>query len=164
MLFSCELRSPMEMRLCHTRHNAEHFWLSGAATRGRRRQKTVEAAARDPKMYWTKPPRWSRRYGYWIAKTLAERQWGKSEDKLRQSVEFRCAGRIECLLGRRGLRVVGAEQRARLSEKGRDSAQHAGIERRVGRRGAALETKSEGSCFPWIQKRDLRICEVAHVA
>ena len=28
----------------------------------------------------------------------------------------------------------------------------------------ALETKSEGSCFPWIQNRDLRICEVAHVA
>src|SRR5580692_9373591 len=84
-------------------------------------------------MYWTKPARWSRRCGYWIAKTLTERQWGESEDKLRQSVEFRCAGRIECLLGRRGLRVVGAEQRARLSEKGRDSAQHAGIERRVGR-------------------------------
>jgi hypothetical protein len=51
-------------------------------------------------------------------------------------VEFRCAGPIECLLGRRGLRAVGAEQRARLSGKGRDSAQHAGIERRVGRRGA----------------------------
>jgi hypothetical protein len=61
---------------------------------------------------------------------------GESEDKLRQSVEFRCAGRIECLVGRRGLRVVGAEQRARLSEKCRDSAQHAGIERRMGRRGA----------------------------
>ncbi len=27
-----------------------------------------------------------------------------------------------------------------------------------------LETKSEGSCFPWIQNRDLRICEVADVA
>ncbi len=47
--------------------------------------------------YWDTSDECRRRYGYWIAKTLAERQCGESEDKLRQSVEFRCAGRIECL-------------------------------------------------------------------
>jgi hypothetical protein len=84
---------------------------------------------------------------------------GESEDKLRQSVEFRCAGRIECLLGRRGL------SRERASPKRVETLPSTPAQNGAWAGAAhALETKSEGSCFPWIQKRDLRICEVAHVA
>jgi len=69
-----------------------------------------------------------------------ENAYGKAMGGVRRQAKAECRiplrRTIECLLGRRGLRVVGAEQRARLSEKGRDSAQHSGIEWRVGRRGA----------------------------
>ena len=112
MLFSCELRSPMEMRFCHTRHN---FWLSGAAARGRRRQKTVEAAPVIQKCIGLNRLDGRGAMGIGSRKRLRKGK-GESEDKLRQSVEFRCAGRIECLLGRRGLRVVGAS-RERASPK-----------------------------------------------
>jgi len=64
----------------------QSIFSSAARLRGSMVGKKPGSRAGELKMYWTKPPRWCRRYGHWIGGRLAEERWRCSEEEFWERV------------------------------------------------------------------------------